>query len=118
MSTDTKAGMAGLLLAALLLGGCGDMGDAEAFDARQWREGERDSAFYARRHRMVDALLAGPLQPGMSRADLLALLGEPDDRSGGRFYYTLGSSYGADVDYLVIAFDAQDRVASAQITRG
>lgn len=107
------------LLLGLALGGCSDMNDAQAFDTQQWSEGKRDSAFYERRHRMANELLKQELlKPGMSREDVVALLGKPDDnRQPGVLRYTLGSAYGADIDYLTVFFDEGGRVKSARITR-
>lgn len=110
---------AGLLLALCLFpGACDGMSDSQGFDAEQWRAGQRDAAFYERRHHMAGELIDKHLKPGLSREQVLALLGPPDDRSGGVLRYTLGSSYGADIDYLTIRFDERDRLKSAAVTHG
>lgn len=108
------------LLLGLTLGGCSDMNNAETFDARQWSEGKRDGAFYQRRHRMASALIKQQqIKPGMSREQVVALLGKPDDdHQPGVLRYTLGSAYGADLDYLTVFLDDEGRVTGARITRG
>jgi hypothetical protein len=87
------------------------------FDAARWQALRNSDARDNPRVRMVSDL-ARLLRPGMTRGDVLALLGEPEARRDGRFLYALGASpYGVDYEYFAIEF-AGDRLVRHALTRG
>ena len=108
--------LAGLL--ASTLAGC----DSTRFDAALWESADRYSA--QGRCGMVEDLSKTRLGRGMSRSEVRRLLGEPDesDFAGSRwanrgrydayvtcFYYNV---IDYDTDYLVLFFDAADRLVA------
>jgi hypothetical protein len=75
------------------------------------------------RLRMVDDLLRRHRLAGMSRSEIIALLGSPPPTEYFRnydFVYWLGPERGfisIDSEWLAIRFDSNDRVAEARIVR-
>lgn len=64
---------------------------------------------------MVDDLMNHHLRKGMTKVQVISLLGEtgPDDFGVNRFRYYLGFTCGPlcmDPDMFVVTFDSQDRV--------
>jgi hypothetical protein len=59
------------------------------------------------------------LSPGMTRAEVEALLGEPEQRSGESYIYDVGGSAGgADYAYFVVEFNEAGRVVRYELMRG
>src|SRR5262249_14926043 len=88
------------------------------FDAARWQALHGSDARDNPRAGMV-----GELQrlwrPGMTRAEVEALLGEREQRSRESYIYDLGTSrYGVDYEYFVVEFDAAGRLVRAQLMRG
>jgi hypothetical protein len=89
-----------------------------AFDRARW-DALADVAHdpWFRRQRMADALLADEALVGRTRAEIVALLGEPD-YDGEGMTYALGRARGIDGfgdDLLRLSFDADGRVAQAHV---
>jgi hypothetical protein len=56
------------------------------------------------------------LRPGMSRDEVLALLGPPDSERDGMLVYEIGASpFGVDTEALRVAFGASGRLVAADI---
>ncbi|WP_139271084.1 hypothetical protein [Atopomonas hussainii] len=90
-----------------------------AFDRDEWvRPVTNQESAGCYRGAMVEDLIARHLFVGMRRSDVVALLGQPDYRSGaGELQYVLGmcSGVGFDYDYLNIYFDGAGGFVSAKV---
>lgn len=88
------------------------------FDAAHWQAQRGSEARDNPRAGMVGDL-ERLLRPGMTRAEVEALLGMPESQHEGRWIYDLGASpYGIDYEYYVIEFDDAGRLARHQFMRG
>ena len=93
------------------------------FDGKAWRDGSLDqNAEWPTRQRIVDDLVAKRRLDGLTREQLLTLLGPADQTDMWRDWhvvYWLGRErtgiIRADSEWLVIRFDAAGRVASYRI---
>lgn len=89
------------------------------FDSAKWKAGNENDI----RIRMVDSLLRKNELNGKTRAEILALLGEPDNTGYFRDYdlvYRLGAERGfisIDSEWLVFRLDTNDMVKECRITR-
>lgn len=91
---------------------------AGSFDAEVWRTQPGSRPGYSPRYAMAQRLVNERLQPGMSRAEILALLGAPDHTDGNTVNYGIGASpTGFDQEGVVLVFGADDRLTRAYITR-
>ncbi len=85
------------------------------FNSVEWKAAARTSSNYEVRGRMIDDLLRTHNLKGMTRAQLLALLGEDDNSKGkptkGGMTYHLGSDGFMGIVFLEVAFDRSNRVA-------
>jgi hypothetical protein len=96
-----------------------------AFDSRGWiAAGEPGPGPGSVRQRMVDDLLGSHLRVGMTREEVVALIGPPDDTPYFRDYdmvYYLAlerpekSFLGIDREWLVIKLDGAGRVTEARL---
>lgn len=112
------AGLAALalLLAFLSTTGCGVTHDD--FDRALWHAQRGSTAFDNPRTGQVAALERDHLRPGMARAEVVALLGEPEVRNATGDRYALGvSPVGVDVEEYVVEYDADDRVVRYRVRR-
>jgi len=97
----------------------------KSFSPAAWQTGTPET-----RARMAKSLIRHHLKRGMSAADVVALIGPPDDQLTGRidagghslpgvrtYAYDLGnwSLLGMDAAYLYVHLDAADRVISAEV---
>jgi len=88
------------------------------FDPARWQAQRNSEAHDNPRGAMVSDLMQR-LHPGMTRSEVLALLGEPETQDGARFTYALGASaYGIDYEFFVIEFDGDGRLVRHALTRG
>jgi hypothetical protein len=89
------------------------------FNSVQWKAVARTSSNGKIRGRMIDDLLQAHNIKGMTRAQLLALLGNDDNSKGkptkGDLTYYLGSDRFMGMVFLEVIFDRNDRVARYQI---
>jgi hypothetical protein len=93
---------------------------AGSFDSERWKA-QRNSA--ARENPRAGMLgnLKDRLRPGMTRDEVVALLGEPEakEKEDTRYVYDLGASaFGVDYEYYVVEFDADGKVVRHAMTRG
>jgi hypothetical protein len=89
-----------------------------AFDPALWRAQHGRDAPDNPRVGMIDAIQR-LLSPGMTRAEVEALLGEPEQRSPESDIYDVGGTAGsADYAYFVVEFDAAGRVVRYELMRG
>jgi hypothetical protein len=101
-----------------------DYSHRTAFESRAWRDRSLDQDLHwPTRLRMVDDLTATRRLDGLTRAELLTLLG-PSDQSGKwrdwDLVYWLGPERGfmrIDSEWLVVQFDSSGRVAAYRIVR-
>jgi len=92
------------------------------FNETWWRQGEKNYGDpFRRRHRIADWLILWGSLKGWSRADVVALLGEPTPTEYFREWnmvYILGRERGfiaIDSEWLVLRLDSRGRVQEAQI---
>lgn len=89
------------------------------FDAETWRAHRGAGPRGNPRREMLRAVQEDVLRPGRSREEILAILGEPERRSGQADQYDMGPhSYGIDNETLVIEYDNEGRLAGSRVTRG
>ena len=106
-----------LLSLALVLSGCSS---AVAFDPAKWKSADLDGR--VRAEMLPDLLNRHPLQ-GMSKTEVISLLGEPtptDKWEGADMIYVLGNdgSYTPiDHEWLLIKLDGQGRVSSFETVK-
>lgn len=87
------------------------------FDSAQWKAQYGTGAVDNPRGGMVGDV-EDLLHPGMSRSEVVDLLGKPEQEERERFTYEIGvSPYGIDYEYFVIEF-ASDELVRTYITRG
>jgi hypothetical protein len=92
------------------------------FDRAVWNA-EAEGIDDYRRHRMADGLLQRRLLIGMSRAEIVSMLGEPTVTSHFREYdlvYVLGNERGwlsIDSEWLLMKLDGNGRVSLAELGR-
>jgi hypothetical protein len=92
------------------------------FDRTVWNA-EAEGIDDFRRHRMADWLLKQRRLVGMSRAEIVSMLGDPTETSHFREYdlvYVLGNERGwmsIDSEWLLMRLDDSGRVSMAEIGR-
>ena len=107
------------LLFALVLGGCSLSG--ERFDSEQWKAGAAERNTVGTRWTMVKDLQRRHSLVGMSRPEVLDLLGDSDSTSKFAdydFVYWLGAERGfvsIDSEWLVLRLDSAGTVAEARV---
>ena len=101
-----------------------DYSHRTAFDAKAWRERSLDQGVeWPTRLRMIDDLIGERRLDGLSRSEVLALLGPRDETGKWKDWdlvYWLGPErgpIGIDSEWLVIKFDSSGRVASYEKVR-
>jgi hypothetical protein len=87
--------------------GCWFAPHPDHFVQQVWVQADPDGECGAR-YGMVDDLLANHLSPGMTKAEVITLLGAPEDPDYG---YMLGCWI--DCDWVTVEFTADDRVREA-----
>lgn len=96
----------------------------EAFIQSQWMDTAMVRGKLAVRGCMVDDLLEQHELRGMTRADVVSLIGEPDtvrDLQAYDLVYWLGPErglIGTDSEYLVMKLDKSNRVTSVELITG
>ncbi len=92
-----------------------------SFDSAQWKEAPARSPTPAIRIRMIDDLLSAHKLEGKSRAEIVSLLGEPDDNPGlleWDMVYCLGperSWISMDAEWLVLRLNEQQQVTEYKV---
>jgi outer membrane protein assembly factor BamE (lipoprotein component of BamABCDE complex) len=107
--------------AVLMLGAGSYMARGGDFDSNQWKALQNSTARDNPRAGMISDLQKRVLRTGMTRAELIALLGEPDltESEGNRYVYEIGTSaFGVDYEYFVIEFDSAGKLLRHSIRRG
>lgn len=88
------------------------------FNDELWRAQHRNTSHKNPRIGLVPSL-DKVLAPGMSREEVIAVLGPPEANADGRDLYSLGASpYGVDYEQLVVEYDADDRLERYYVVRG
>ena len=98
-------------LTLLTLGAGGYMAtitSVDGFDAAKWKAQENNTARNNPRQGMIRDL-EKELRPGMTRDEVVALLGKPDLTEESRYVYELGAS-SLDSLYFVIEFDTDGKL--------
>ncbi len=119
---DMKSGKrilgAGMIAASMMLGARLDHASAGGFDAERWKAQRGLDLRDNPRQGMMREVRA-LLHPGLSKAEVLNLLGEPDRRQDNRFEYDLGMRpLGIDYQSLVLDFDASGRLLRFRTVQG
>ena len=93
---------------AIVFGGC-VIPRSDTFDAGAWRSDDGFGTCTARAA-MAPDLMASHLPPGMTRQKVLDMLGPPESdwSSDGEASYPIGCWI--DCDWVVVEFDASDRI--------
>ncbi len=105
------------LAGAMTLGGVA-MAFAGEFNAEQWKAQRGVEASENARQGMIPEL-EKILRAGMSREEVIALLGEPDIKENNRFEYELGLlGFGVDYAWYVIEFDEEKRLKNFGLVQG
>jgi hypothetical protein len=90
-----------------------------AFDKAVWQDEKQESA----RLEMADRIVARRMLDGKTRVEVLSMLGEPPKTgyfSDWNLVYWLGAERGfvsIDSEWLVVRFDADERVSEYRIVR-
>ncbi len=88
------------------------------FDDELWRAQHKNTSHKNPRIGMVSALDT-VLEKGMTRDEVMALLGPPEAKADGRDLYSLGASpYGIDFEQLAVEYDADNRLERYYVIRG
>jgi len=91
------------------------------FDSEVWRATPSEFSLESKRLRMVDELLSVHLSVGMSRAEVVGLIGEPDTTpyfADFDMVYHLGQErhpFGVDSEWLVIRLDEAGHVSESLV---
>lgn len=88
------------------------------FDAIAWKQAR--SSDVSQRLRMAENLLARYELRGMSRAQVIELLGKPDGEDDSILVYLLGPErygFGVDSEWLSLRLDSRGRVTDYQVSR-
>jgi outer membrane protein assembly factor BamE (lipoprotein component of BamABCDE complex) len=116
-----NAGLLACFLTAVAASGCQSTGEV-AFDAAKWRAAAgEDTTERTTRGQMAQALLEKVLFVGQARSEVVALLGEPNQRSDGHgdafvYYLGRGQSLLPSIEFLVVRFE-HDRVTKIHIAQ-
>jgi hypothetical protein len=118
----SKTGIAVCGASALLLLGAGGYvmtTTAGGFNSDQWKAQYSSRARDNPRAGMVTEL-EGQLRPGMTRTEVVALLGEPEtEEEPARYVYALGMSrFGLDYEYFIVEFDREGKLVRHFLKRG
>lgn len=92
------------------------------FDSEKWQE-EADVKLYPYRERMLEDIINNKRLAGLSRQDITALLGEPEnysDTNENELWYVVDLEYGMDIDpihikHLVLTLDADSIVQKVEV---
>jgi len=96
---------------------CADKSDG--FNSTLWKAQHGKHERHNPRGKMIVSLEKNHLRPGMMRAEVHALLGEPDQKRGTSDVYNLGASpVGVDFEYYVLEYDSAERLSKFWLTRG
>ena len=117
MRLDFKALAASAIVAAVL-GGEFHMAWSWSFDSAKWKAERGNTSHKNPRIGMVSGV-EGLLRVGMTREEVVALLGEPDDEKPGKFTYDLGASpVAVDFEYFVLEFDGAGKLTKFRTEQG
>ena len=93
------------------------MTNSGAFDSKIWKEQRGKNERKNPRIEMVIELGKRHLRKGMTRAEVHALLGEPDQKHGTSDVYELGASpVGVDFEYYILDYE-NELLSNFRITR-
>lgn len=105
------------LLLTLLLTSCNN---DQPFDSEIWKHKGLDWYMTDFREVMVSDLINSDTLTGLSKTELIQLLGEPELKANNKFSYLVREKYERDIDpvyikRLVILFDSTESVVNYQI---
>ena len=103
-----------LLLASLTVAACQEQ---RGFDPQKWKADAGCPSHESDRRGMISHLEEAYLRSGMSELEVIALLGEPEERRDVTFIYCLGRGF-IDYDSFHITFDAERVVKSFRFDPG
>lgn len=117
MGRKLVLGLAGATVLAASVTGAKMMA-AEGFDGTKWKSLQGSRARDNPRAGMVSQV-EERLKAGMTRAEVVQLLGTPEIDDDRRFTYSLGTSaFGVDYEYFIVEFDEEGRVLRHAVRRG
>jgi hypothetical protein len=91
----------------------------ERFDTARWKEGVNTEATSTLRWDMMNSLRMKHRLKGMSKTEILELLGPPDSERTGEFYYFLGfSQNGINTGGLRLYFNENETVVHFLVSEG
>ena len=92
--------------------------DYQVYDRERWVAEKSAKASENRRSLMVKDIKRR-LHVGMTKLEVVDLLGQPDGTRGNVFSYELGMpGFGVDYEYFLIEFDAAERVTRWRVEQG
>ena len=91
----------------------------EEFNSSKWKNWEESEVEWSLRWDMLNSLRNNYELKGMTKSEILELLGEPDSQSISEFSYYLGmAKSGIDTGTLTITFDETGKVTNYNVKRG
>lgn len=92
--------------------------DYGVYDRDRW-VAEKSAKPGENRRSMMVSDIGRHLRAGMTKRDVVDLLGQPDGNGEFRFSYDLGTpGYGVDYEYFIVEFDPDERVTRWRVERG
>ncbi len=89
-----------------------------SFDSAKWKAERGNTSHKNPRIGMVSGV-EGLLRVGMTREEVVALPGEPDDKKPEKFTYDLGASpVAVDFEYFVLEFDGAGKLTKFRTEQG
>lgn len=105
-------------IAVASLGIGGQMVTAGGFDSQKWKAEKGNETGKNPRVTMVGEAQK-LLRKGMTREEVITLLGEPDGKPNNRFEYLLGiSPFGIDFEVFILEFSAEGKLTNFVVKRG
>lgn len=120
LSVVSSFQIAGMVVAVLLLGTCNSnkSTNVKKFDSEIWLANAGNEEKDNPRAEMISELIDEVLKVGMTRDEVIKLLGPPDSTRDTRELYDIGRSpWGVDLEYLAIDYE-DDKLVLAFMLRG
>ena len=119
MGRITKSGI--LIFGIIILIGFALKGNIthEQFDSEKWKNWKETESELSMRWDMMNSLRNNHELKGKTKAEIIKLLGEPENQSNDNFRYYLGmAKHGIDTGSLIIKFDDNNLVTGFFVWHG